>query len=250
MKALTDMKNPMWDKGLQEEIAKFGFGTVTGLDLSGEEPGRIPTPEWKAQHWVDVPTEGYWRGGDLTNLVIGQGDCLITPLQNAVGYGAVATGKLMRPHLLKEVRNTSDTPAVTFEPEVVSVPDVDEKHYKIVRAGLDYVAADSSAVANAFADWGIDATVIASKTGTGEVAGKGDVAWFVCYYPKDNPKYVVSTCIEQGGGGAVVAGPVGAHVMGAVLAAEDGSLTEVGRVAGSSGKSVALGSSGSEARTD
>lgn len=238
------------DTALQEEIAKFGFGQQTGIDLSGEETGRIPTPEWKAQHWVDVPTEGQWRGGDLTNLVIGQGDCLITPLQNAVAYGAVATGNLMRPHLLKEVRNTSDTPAVKFEPEVVSVPEVEEKYYKQVREALNYVAVDSTAVTNAFADWGVDVMTIGSKTGTGEVAGKGDVAWYVCYYPVDKPKYVVSTCIEQGGGGAAVAGPVGAHVMGAVLAAERGELTEVGRVAGSSGKSVPLGSSGGEARTD
>ena len=237
------------DTALQEEIAKFGFGQTTGIDLSGEETGRIPTPEWKLQHWADVPTEAQWRGGDLTNLVIGQGDVLITPLQNAVAYGAVATGNIMRPHLLKEVRNTSDTPAVTFEPEVVSVPEVDAKYYKQVREALALVALGSDRVVYAFEDWGVDPANVGSKTGTGEVAGKGDVAWFVCYYPKDNPKYVVASCIEQGGGGAAVAGPVGAHVMGAVIAAENGELTDVGRIAGSTGKSVPLGS-GSEARTD
>ncbi len=238
------------DTALQEEIAKFGFGQTTGIDLSGEETGRIPTPEWKAQHWTDVPTEGQWRGGDLTNLVIGQGDVLITPLQNCVAYAAVATGNLMRPHLLKEVRNTSDTPAITFEPEVVSVPDVEAKNYKIVRDALAEVSMDSTPVTNAFADWDIDVTTIGSKTGTGEVAGKGDVAWYVCYYPLDKPKYVVATCIEQGGGGAQAAGPVGAHVMGALLAYERGELGEVGPIAGSTGKSVPLGSSGGEARTD
>ena len=238
------------DTALQEEIAKFGFGQKTGIDLSGEEAGRIPTPEWKAQHWTDVPTEGQWRGGDLTNLVIGQGDVLITPLQNAVGYAAVATGNLMKPHLLKEVRNTTDTPVVVAEPELVSVPDVEKKHYDLLRDALKYVAADSEYVVRALDDWGVDPMTIGSKTGTGEVAGKGDVAWFVCYYPADNPKYVVSTCIEQGGGGAIVAGPVGAHVMGALLAYERGELDEVGAVAGSTGKSVPLGSSGSTARTD
>ena len=238
------------DTALQEEIAKFGFGQTTGIDLSGEETGRIPTPEWKAQHWSDVPSEAQWRGGDLTNLVIGQGDVLITPLQNAVGYAAVATGNLMLPHLLKEVRNTSDTPAVVFEPTVVSVPDVEPKYYKMVRDALNYVAVDSDEVTWAFDDWGVDVMTIGSKTGTGEVAGKGDVAWFVCYYPKDNPKYVVSTCIEEGGGGARVAGPVGAHVMGAVIAAERGELTEVGRIPGSTGKSVAGDASDSSGRTD
>ena len=237
------------DTALQEEIAKFGFGQQTGIDLSGEETGRIPTPEWKAQHWTDVPTESQWRGGDLTNLVIGQGDVLITPLQNAVAYAAVATGNLMRPHLLKEVRNTDDKAVVTFEPEVVSVPDVDPKNYALLRDALGYVAIDASQVVGALEDWGVDPMMVGSKTGTGEVAGKGDVAWYVCYYPKDKPKYVVSTCIEQGGGGAQAAGPPGAHVLGAILANERGELEEAERVAGSTGKSVPLGT-GAAARTD
>ena len=237
------------DTAMQEEIAQFGFGKQTGIDLSGEEAGRIPTPEWKAQHWSDVPTEGQWYGGDLTNMVIGQGDVLITPLQNAVGYAGVATGTMMKPHLLKEVRNSSDTPAITYAPEVLGVPEVDEKNYKIVREPLKYVAVDANKVVEAFANWGIDAAKVSSKTGTGEVAGKGDTAWFVCYYPQDNPKYVVSTVIEQGGGGADAAGPIGASVLGAILAYDAGELTEIKRVAGSSGKSVAIGGAGG-ARTD
>ena len=238
------------DTALQEEIARFGFGQKTGIDLSGEDAGRIPTPEWKAQHWVDVPTESYWRGGDLTNLVIGQGDVLVTPLQNTVAYGAVATGNLMRPHLLKEVRNTADTPAITFEPEVVAVPDVDPKNYKIVRDALATVSADSPPIVNALDEWGIDVNDVGSKTGTGEVAGKRDVAWYICYYPKDNPRYVVGSCIEQGGGGGETAGPPAARTLGALVALERGEWLDVGPVPPSTGKSVPFESSASEARTD
>ena len=237
------------DTALQEEIAEFGFGARTGIDLSGEESGRIPTPEWKAQHWSDVPTEGVWHGGDLTNLVIGQGDCLITPLQNAVGYGAVSTGKLMKPHLLKEVRNASGETAVTASADEVRRPDVKEEHYKIVRDALGEVSLSESKIAYALSEYGVDVQDIGSKTGTGEVAGKGDVAWYCCYYPLDKPKYVVATCIEQGGTGALVAGPVGASVLGAVVAAERGDLTEVKPVPGSSGKSVAF-TADTSARTD
>ena len=237
------------DTALQEEIAQFGFGARTGIDLSGEEAGRIPTPEWKQQHWSDVPTEGAWHGGDLTNLVIGQGDVLVTPLQNAVGYAAVATGKLVKPHLLKEVRNTSGETAVKYEAEQVGTPDVDEKNYKIVREALGEVSLSESKIAYALSEYGVDVKDIGSKTGTGEVAGKGDVAWYVCYYPLKDPKYVVSTCIEQGGTGALVAGPVGAAVLGAMVAAERGDLTEIQAVAGSSGKSVEF-TADTSARTD
>ena len=237
------------DTALQEEIARFGFGSQTGIDLSGEERGRLPTPEWKAQHWADVPTEGQWRGGDLTNLVIGQGDVLITPIQNAVGYAAVATGKMMKPHLLKEIRNTSDRAAVSFEPEVIAEPEVDEANYKIVRDALKEVSLGATSIENAYEKWGIDVKTVGSKTGTGEVAGKGDVAWYVCYYPNDNPRYLVATCIEEGGGGAVAAGPLGAEVLGACVAAEKGELKTIGRIAASSGKSEVTHTDAS-ARTD
>ncbi len=239
------------DTALQEEIAQFGFGRKTDVDLLGEEAGRIPTAEWKAQHWEDVPAEADWRGGDLTNLVIGQGDVLITPLQNAVAYGAVATGKIMKPHLLKEVRNTNDETAVVFEPVVVDEPDIDEKNYKIVRDALKEVSLRDATITSVLRGWGVDISEIGAKTGTGEVAGKGDVAWYVCYYPNDNPRYVVSTCIEQGGAGAAVAGPVGAQVLGACVAASRGQLTalDVHPLAGSTGKSDELNVT-NEQRTD
>ena len=237
------------DTAMQEEISKFGFGSQSGIDLDGEEPGRIPTPEWKAAHWSDVPAAGKWYGGDLTNLVIGQGDCLVTPLQMAVAYGAVATGKLLKPHLLKEVRNTAGDPVITYETTVVSEPDVKKKHIEGVREALGGVAAASTTLVNAFAEAGLNVENIGSKTGTGEVAGKGDVAWYVCYYPLDNPRYLVATCIEEGGGGAQAAGPIGAEVLGAVVAAANGELTDFGRVAGSSGRSVEYNGGGG-ARAD
>ena len=174
---------------------------------------------------------------------------LITPLQNAVGYGGVITGKLVKPHLLKEVRNMAGEAAITVSGEVVGVPEVDEKNYKIVRDALGEVSLSESKIAYALSEWGVDVRDIGSKTGTGEVAGKGDVAWYVCYYPLENPKYVVSTCIEQGGGGAVAAGPIGASVLGACVAAERGDLDEVTAIGGSSGKSVSVSAS-SGARTD
>ncbi|MBO7702208.1 MAG: penicillin-binding protein 2, partial [Eggerthellaceae bacterium] len=131
----------------------------------------------------------------------------------------------------------------------VSVPDVAPENYKIVRDALKLVAADADRVVDACEDYDLDPTTISSKTGTGEVAGKGDVAWFVCYYPQDKPKYVVATCIEQGGGGAQTAGPVGARVLGAWIKHEKGELDEIGRVAGSNGKSVEV-KFGSAARSD
>ncbi len=238
------------DTALQEEVEKYGFGKTTGIDLSGEEGGRVPTPTWKAQHWADVPTEGVWRGGDLTNMVIGQGDVLVTPLQIAVAYGGIATGTMMKPHLLKEVRNSdSTTPAVVFSPQELATPDVDKDNLETVRDALHDVAAGSSNLVAAFNDAGVSLDDIACKTGTGEVAGKDDYAWFACYMPFDKPKYVCAVLIEQGGGGASAAGPIGAKIMGALKAYDAGELPDVGVVAASSGESVEYGGS-SSGRTD
>ena len=246
----TSQGGTISDTALQEEVLKYGFGQKTGIDLSGEEIGRVPTPEWKSAHWVDVPTAGMWMGGDMTNMIIGQGDVLVTPLQVAVAYGGIATGQLMKPHLLKEVRNDTATAAVTFKPEVIATPDVKEDYLKLVRTALNGVAVNGTFYDD-FIDAGIDINKVACKTGTGEVAGKEDYAWFVCYYPLESPKYVVSVLIEQGGGGSATAGPIAARVLGAIVDNETGEDTSVGVVAASSGKSVEYGSGGSSSgRTD
>lgn len=247
----TSQGGTISDTALQEEIAKFGFGQQTGVDLTGEEAGRIPTPAWKAQYWADVPTEAVWRGGDMTNLVIGQGDVLVTPLQMAVAYGGIATGNLMKPHLLKEVRNANspDKTAVSVSGEVVATPDVSADNLATVRDALHGVGSASSTITAAFTAQGLDVDDLACKTGTGEVSGKDDYAWFACYMPYDDPKYVVAVMIEQGGGGAAVASPVAAKVMGALFQNASGQLTDVGSVAGSNGQSVAYSGS-SSSRSD
>ncbi|NPD30623.1 penicillin-binding protein 2 [Eggerthellaceae bacterium zg-1084] len=226
------------DTALQEEAIKYRFGQATGIDLPSEEKGRVPTPEWKAAYWADVPTEGVWRGGDLTNMVIGQGDVLVTPLQVAVAYGGIATGRLMKPHLLKEVRNGRNAAAVTFQPEVLAEPDVSDEHLSLVRRALNGVAPASPALSKAFREQGLDPTTIACKTGTAEMVETEDYAWFACYAPFDEPRYVVSVLVEEGGGGAATAGPIGAKVMAAALAADEGEPGKVGRVEGSTGESV------------
>lgn len=235
------------DLALQNEIMKYNFGKATGVDLMGESSGRVPTPEWKAEHWKNVPSEAEWVGGDYTNMIIGQGDVQVTPLQVAVAYGGVATGKIMKPHLLKEVRNAQGDVVVSFTPEVVSEPDVSKEHLEIVRDALHGVIADSD-IKWEFEPYGIDA---AGKTGTAEHAVKSDDAWFVCYAPYDDPKYVVACVVEQGGGGAAVAAPLGAKVMRAVMAADAGTLENVmGRVMGSTGKFVERKEEEKEGRTD
>ncbi len=144
----------------------------------------------------------------------------------------------MRPHLLKEVRNSAGETVVTFEPEVSRTPEVTEAHLTYVRDALHDMVRESHSVAPLFEEAGIDA---AGKSGTGEKQDQNDTAWFVAYAPFDDPKYVVACVVEQGGGGSDTAAPVVAEVMAELMADAAGTSTvTIERVAGSPGESVEI----------
>lgn len=220
---------------LQEYVEMYNFGKPTGIDLKDESAGRVPTPDWKAEHWRNVPSEANWRGGDYTNMIIGQGDILVTPLQIAAGYCGISTGRIMKPHLLKEVRSAAGNTVLEYSPEVVTEPDVNQEHLSYVRNALRSMIVENDKVAQKFAERNIQA---AGKSGTAEHTDRADDAWFVAYAPFDDPKYVVTCVLEQGGSGSDTAATVVAKVMESVLAADAGQAGKVERVAGSSGKSL------------
>ena len=237
------------DTALQDYIKQYRFGSTTGIDLADESIGRIPTPEWKAEHWKNVPSEAIWVGGDYSNMIIGQGDVLITPLQLAVAYGGIATGKIVKPHLMKEVKNNTGDSVVESDVEVVSEPDVNQEHLKYVCDSLHDMVSQSKAASEAFYEAGIDPALVSGKSGTAEHADRIPDAWFVTFGPYEDPRYVVVCVIEQGDGGADNAAPVAAKVMSALLGT-DGKDDEVGHISGSSGRSVELQYSSSGGRQD
>jgi penicillin-binding protein 2 len=226
------------ETALQDFLHKYGLGELTGIDLAGEAEGRVPTPAWKEEAYRNRPADGVFRGGDYTNMVIGQGDVLVTPLQIAAGYAGLATGKIMKPHLLKEVHNSEGDTVVTASEEVWLTPDVSESNLAYVQDALHDMVQESTSVGPLFKEAGIDA---AGKSGTGEKTNENDTAWFVAYAPYDDPKYVVACVVEQGGGGSDTAAPLVVEVMSALFESAEGkSKVELGRLAGSTGESVEL----------
>lgn len=213
-KAFFEKAGKLGDDALQNYISSFGFGSATGIDLTGEAAGRIPTPAWKAEYFKDAPEEAQWMGGDMSNMCIGQGYVLVTPLQMACGYCGVASGSIYRPHLLKEVRNSSGKAVVSSEAEVLLQPEMRDKDISIVRKGLEEVITHNGYNQKFFSD--IDVAV-AGKTGTAEVAGQADYTWFACYAPADNPKYVAACVCEQGSSTERSVIPIAANVLKAAL---------------------------------
>lgn len=212
-KAFANSNEP---QGLQKTYLEWGLGDKTGIDLPGEARGRIPTPEWKYKHFSNLPeSDRKWVHGDTVNMVIGQGDVLVTPLQVANSYCAIANGgKLLRPHVMDKVLSQDATQGlISYETEVVREPEVAPENLELVIRGLRGVVTEGS-IRKYFNSM---KTPAAGKTGTAEVANKGDYAWFVGYAPYDDPKYCISLIVEQGGGGGTTAAPAVRQIFGAIF---------------------------------
>jgi penicillin-binding protein 2 len=199
---------------MQDFSRRFGLGSRLGIDLPGEMAGRVPDAEWKAEWNRDFPEYQGWLPGDNTNLVIGQGDLLVTPLQMAGVFAGIANdGNVMRPHVLKEVLDSKGEPVRTVDPEIAFETGVAEASLNAMHNALVEVV-EGGTGRSAFRGF---PERVAGKTGTAEVAGKDDYAWFTAYAPAEDPRYAVAVVIEQGGGGGAVAGPAAREILSALL---------------------------------
>ena len=222
-KSFYDARASIGEEAMQDFIKEFGYSAATKVDLAGESEGRIPTPAWKKEYFKDVPEEAQWLPGDYSNMVIGQGYVLVTPIQVARAYAAVATGRLLRPHLLKEARNSLGDTVLSFDTVEDSKPDATEANYKIIRDALHGVSTENSSISSALSGYSWSS---ASKTGTAEVAGKEDMAWFSMYAPYEDPQFALTVCVEEGGSGGTVGAPVAIQVMDAAIQSAAGSFEE------------------------
>jgi penicillin-binding protein 2 len=199
---------------LQATARGFGLGSKTGIDLPGEVAGRIPDAAWKKEFNKNYPEYQLWLPGDTVNMSIGQGDLLTTPLQMASVYAGLGNGgTVMRPHVLKDVLDSEGGVALTSEPEPLAQLRASAAELNVLKRALVKVTTTGTAKGTFR---GFDVTV-AGKTGTAEVYGKDDYAWFCAFAPADKPRYAVAVVIEQGGHGGSVAGPAARNILAQLL---------------------------------
>ena len=206
----------------QEWAARFGFGHKTGIDLPGELPGLLPTPEWRRAHYKD-PVDKLWKPGDSIQLAIGQKDLLVTPLQMARFYAMIANGgRLVRPHIAADVEEVSTRQVPgrvlhSFAPPPAQTVKIDPVYLDAVRQGLYQATHASDGTATSV--FGTFPIPIAGKTGTAEknvsipgFTGKMDQSEWCGYAPADAPTIVVCALIENGGHGGTAAAPAALKV--------------------------------------
>jgi penicillin-binding protein 2 len=208
-------------------MAPFGYGELTGIDISGEKPGILPSQEWK-RHAFARPQDQVWFPGETVNLGIGQGYLLVTPLQLAHVAAVLAErGKSFRPRLLTAMRDISGkvtTIAPIENPPIQGVSDAD---WDTVLNGM--VGAATYGTAAAISKGA--AYTIAGKTGTAQVFTVSrsehltdkvadrlkDHSWFIAFAPVEAPRIAVAVLVENGGFGASAAAPIARRVMDAYL---------------------------------
>ena len=211
---------------------EMGIGEESGLQLSGEQAGNMPGPEWMQIHH---PQER-WSSAQTANVSIGQGYTLVSPLQLAMAYTAIANGgTCYYPRLVDKVLNQDGSPLLDDrgQPVVSQTPrvrsdlrrEVSPQDIDLVRKGLWKVVNEDGGTGGRarLKDW-----VVAGKTGTAQASFRGkeeNVAWFVCFAPYDSPKYVVAVMVQGASGhGGEVAGPIATRIIERTLAQDDGKF--------------------------
>jgi penicillin-binding protein 2 len=200
---------------IQNVAAKYGFGELTGIDLPNEYSGQVDSPILrKAQH-REAPAafpDSYYGIADNIELAFGQGETLVTPLQEAVAYGTFATGGTRyEPQVVNSIVTSTGKVVKRFKARVVGHVPMSADTYDRILTGLEGAIYDSTGTAyDAFQ--GYRGIAIAGKTGTATESANSNVeptAWFVAFGPTTGaPRYVVAVVIDQAGYGADAAAPV------------------------------------------
>jgi penicillin-binding protein 2 len=229
-----------WHMGidkLAEGLAPFGYGRLTGIDISGERPGLLPSPAWKRTAFKRA-VDQIWFPGETVNLGVGQGYLLVTPLQLAHVAGVLAErGRSFRPRLVTGLHDADGhlkrLPPVEDAPVTgVAAADWDT----VLNAMVEVTQSQTGTGRLAFAK---AAYIAGGKTGTAQVYTVAqnakynaktvsdklrDHAWFIAYAPADAPRIALAVLVENAGFGAANAAPVARKVIDAYLLDQEGKL--------------------------
>lgn len=230
------------DGSLQEGFLPLGFGVATGIEVGGEAAGRVPTPAWKQQLAArlapDDPERGLWRSGDSTNVAIGQGDVLATPMQLANAYATFANGgSMFAPRVVLDVRDRDSGQVLAgrdFTPRLVRQIDLPAEWRQPMLEGFEAVTLPGTGgtASTTFAGFPQDRFPVAAKTGTAQVDDRQDTSLFVAFAPARAPRYVAVAVLEEAGNGGNAAAPTVRRILeplalGAVPPAPDGGELDV-----------------------
>ncbi len=183
---MTSIGKKLGRKLFHSALSRFGFGSVTGIELDNELPGVLKS--WRE-----------WNDALVLTAAYGQG-ISVTPIQMVTAFSALANGgKLMKPTIIDEIRHadsTVDKKTPTIVGQVIKPETVATVTAMLV-----------SGTQNGFAKAGkVKGHRIAGKTGTSQIAGPGGkyetgtgstIATYAGYAPIDHPKFVILIKLDR-----------------------------------------------------
>ena len=210
---------------IQNEATQYGEGTITGIDLPGEAQGRVDSYLTRAKLHAEAP-KGFpyaasWFTGDNIEMAFGQGETVLTPIEQAVAYSTFANGGTRyAPQVASEVVDPLTGKVIKkIEPQVTGKVAISPANYSAMLAGFEGVISSKSGTA--YQDFqGFPASWnLAGKTGTASnQKGLEPNSWFVAFGPNPNPQYLVLAVIDQGGYGAQAAAPLVRNIFNYIVA--------------------------------
>ena len=201
---------------LSELATNLGLNNTYKIGLSNAQKGLIPNKKWKKSN-----LEQGWYQGETLITSIGQGYNLTSPLQLASLYSALLNGgRFPSPKLVKN------------EPSKYLGEELNSNHQKAILKALKAAVQEPSGTAYKLNLDNPNFVKIGGKTGTSQVVRIKeedreddlyktkeieerfkDHSVFVGYAPIDEPKYIASVIIENGGSGSAVAAPIAHKVL-------------------------------------
>ncbi|MBO6574633.1 MAG: PASTA domain-containing protein [Rhodothermales bacterium] len=170
--------------GFYQTARAFGFGMDTGIDLPGEEDGLLERIS-------------EWKGSTLQAMSRGYG-VAATPLQLLNAYAALANGGLlMRPHVVKEIRDVRGETIWRAEPDSIRRVMTQETAGLLLPA-FEEVVTDGTAKKAA-----IPGVRVAGKTGTawkvvnGAYSSGHSRATFVGFFPAEDPVVALLVMMDE-----------------------------------------------------
>jgi len=186
-------------------IRNFGFGTKTGVDLSGEASGILFNLDRVG------PVE-------LATTAFGQG-VSVTPIQQVAAVSAAVNGGILyKPYIAKELVDPKTGETVMRKNPVAKRRVISENTSKQIRHALETVVTQGSGK-NAY----VDGYPVGGKTGTAQKAKNGRylennyVLSFIGFAPANDPKIVVYLAVDNPKNTIQFGGQVAAPIAGTII---------------------------------
>jgi len=227
-----DLANRMGVDKLHRFLSRFDFGRRTGIDISGERPGLLPSREWKKR-----ARRQPWYPGETLIMGIGQGYFLATPLQLAHATAILAASGINRaPRVVQATKGSDDPAPVALEPAAPKLlPKALPGNWEDVIEAMTLVIEGRRGTARRIRD---PRYRIAGKTGTAQVftikqdetydaekisKKNRDHALFIAFAPVEDPRIAVAVIVENGEHGGSTAAPIAKRIMDYYLMGDKGT---------------------------